>query len=143
MRLPALRAKLPALLRVAAVACVIALAVLSLLPGKEFVRTDLAKLGHGKQLEHFIAYFGATTILGLAYPARLRPLILALVLIPYAGVLEIAQLYVPGRGASVMDFSASAAGITAGALLLPLAWRTLAVAFTLSPIAVTREREQR
>lgn len=143
MRLPALRASLPALLRVAAVACIVALAVLSLMPGKEFVRTDLAKLGHGKQLEHFIAYFGATTILGLAYPTRLRPLTLALVLIPYAGVLEIAQLYVPGRGASVMDFSASAAGIAAGALLLPLAWRTLTRALTLSPATVSRPRERR
>lgn len=143
MRLPALRASLPAVLRVGALACVVALAVLSLLPGKEFVRTDIAKLGYGKQIEHFIAYLGATTVLGLAYPAWLRPRTLVLTLIPYAGILEIAQIYVPGRGASVMDFSASAAGIAAGALLLPLASRVLALAFTLSPATVTRARRQR
>ena len=141
MRLSALRANLPALIRVAAMVCVVALAVLSLMPGKEFVRTNIAKLGYGKQIEHFIAYFGATTLLGLAYPARLRPLTLLLVLTPYAGVLEIAQIYVPGRGASVMDFSASAAGIAAGALLLPLAWRTLALAFTLRPATIARDRD--
>lgn len=123
MRRPVIRTTLPTLFRLAAWGCVIALAVLSLLPGKEFVRTDLARLGHGKQIEHFIAYFGATTIVGLAYQTRLTRLAVALILIPYAALLEIAQIYSPGRGASVLDFGASGAGVVAGSLLIPLAWR--------------------
>ena len=130
---PVIRTTLPTLLRVGAWVCIVLLAVLSLLPAKEFVRTDLAKLGHGKQLEHFIAYFGATTIIGLAYQARLTRLTVALVLIPYAALLEIGQLYSPGRGASVIDFAASASGVVAGALLLPMAWRGIAWVLSASP----------
>ena len=126
MRRLVIRTTLPTLFRVAAWGCVIALAVLSLLPGKDFVRTDIARLGHGKQIEHFIAYLGATTIIGLAYQTRLTRLTLPLILIPYAALLEIGQLHAPGRGASVLDFSASVAGVAAGALLLPLAWRGVA-----------------
>ncbi len=140
MPLPAVHASLPTLLRVAAVSCVVVLAILSLIPGQDLVRTDLAKLGYGKQAEHFIAYFGATTIIGLAYPARIRRLPLALALILYATALEIGQLYVPGRSASFMDFSASAAGVIAGALLLSLVWRTLVRTFTLAPASPARKR---
>ena len=140
MRLPAVHVRLPTLLRVAAVSCVVVLAILSLIPGQDLVRTDLAKLGYGKQVEHFIAYFGATTIIGLAYPVQSRRLPLALALILYAGVLEIGQLYVPGRAAAIADFSASAIGIAAGALLSSLAWRALMRAFTLAPTSPPRTR---
>ena len=142
MRRPVIRTTLPTLLRVGAWGCIALLAVLSLLPGKEFVRTDLAKLGHGKQIEHFVAYFGATTIIGLAYQTRLTRLAVALVLIPYAALLEIGQIYSPGRGASVLDFAASATGVVAGAVLLPLAWRGIAWILSASPERVPATPEQ-
>ncbi|HJQ61127.1 MAG TPA: VanZ family protein [Vineibacter sp.] len=110
-------------MRLAAWGCVAVIAVLSLLPGKDLVRTDLAKLGHGKLVEHFVAYAAAAMFVGLAYPARVPRLVLAGLLIAYAAVLEIGQLYVPGRGAAFSDFAASAAGIIAGTLLLPFSAR--------------------
>lgn len=101
------------------------LAVLSLLPARDLLRTDLARFEFGKQVEHFIAYFGAAILLGMAYRPRLSRLTVALILIPYAGLLEIAQRYSPGRSVSGWDFAASAAGVAAAALLTPLAWRCL------------------
>lgn len=130
------RPSLPTLLRLSAWACLVLLAVLSLLPGKDFVRTDLAKLGHGKQVEHFIAYFGAATALGLAYPRRLGRLAVCFILIPYAGLLELGQLYSPGRGASVLDFAASSSGVVAGALLIPVAWRALSAVLGSRPATI-------
>lgn len=118
-----IRAPLPTLLRYAAWGCFAILAVLSLLPGQDLVRTDLTKLGYGKQIEHVIAYFGATTFVGLAYRTRLTRLTAAIALISYAGLLEIGQLYVAGRGASVWDFAASAIGVLIGLAFLPIAWR--------------------
>jgi hypothetical protein len=123
---PVIRTTLPTLLRVGAWGCIGLLAVLSLIPGKLFLRTDLAKLGYGTQIEHFIAYFGAATIVGLAYRTRLSRLTVALILIAYAALLEIAQFYSPDRTASVLDFSAGAAGVVTGALLIPMASRFVA-----------------
>jgi hypothetical protein len=117
------------------------LAVLSLTPGKDLLRTDLARLGHGKQIEHFIAYFGAATVIGLAYQTRLTRLALALVLIPYAGLLEIGQMFSPDRVASVVDFAASAAGVAIAALLLPMAGRAVAWALTLAPAGALPPRD--
>ncbi len=135
-------ARLSTLLKLAAWGCVIALVLLSEWPGRELVRTDIAKLGYGKQLEHVIAYFGATTIIGLAYQARLSRLTLVLVLVPFAALLEIGQLYVPDRGASVIDFAASTTGIVAAALLLPLGWRVLTwVLLSPAPAAQNRKRQ--
>lgn len=117
-------------LRLAAWGCVILLAVLSLTPGQELIRTDLAKLGYGKQVEHFIAYGAATLCVGLAYPTRLPRLLVAALLIAYAGLLEIGQIYVPGRGAAIRDFVASAAGVVVGTLALPIAGHLLARFFS-------------
>jgi hypothetical protein len=123
---PIIRTTLPTLLRVGAWGCILLLAALSLLPGHDLVRTDLAKLGYGTQLEHLIAYLGATTVIGLAYQTRLTRLTVALILIPYAALLEIAQIYSPDRNASVLDFAASATGVVMGALLIPMALRVVA-----------------
>ncbi|MCW5746266.1 MAG: VanZ family protein [Alphaproteobacteria bacterium] len=118
------------------------LAVLSLLPANELLRTDLARFQFGKQGEHFIAYFGAATLVGMAYRSRLSQIAVALLLIPYAGLLEIAQRYSPGRSVSVWDFAASAAGVAAAALLMPVAWRCLVKAVALSSIAIRPYRRR-
>lgn len=132
------------MLRVAAWLCLLGLAVLSLLPGKDLLRTDLARLGHGKLIEHFIAYAGATLCVGLAYPGRLPRLAVAALLISYAGALEIGQLYVPGRGAALRDFAASTAGVVAGSLLLPLGARLLARLFpATNPAAAGADKSRR
>ena len=122
--------KLSASLKVAAWACIGLLAVLSLMPGE--MRTGLS-WASGK-IEHITAYFGTTVCVGLAYRTRLGRRSLILSLMFYAATLEAGQLYVPSRTASVWDFSASAVGVIAGAVALPLAWR----AFVAAVAAVSR-----
>ena len=100
------------LLRVGSVGCVLALAVLSWLPGNEIVRTPM-----GGHIEHVIAYLGTTIIMGLALQQWMRLDVQSVLLIGYAAVLEAGQLYVPGRHASVEDFAFSAVGVGAGWLL--------------------------
>src|SRR4051812_3403131 len=99
---------LRATLRVGAWACVSALAVLSLLPGDEMVRTSLG--GHP---EHAIAYAGTALLAGLGYPGRACRSVLVLVL--YAGVLELLQRFSPGRHSAVEDWLASSIGVVVGA----------------------------
>ena len=100
--------------------CVILLAVLSLVPGQEMVRTDLPG-----QFEHFIAYAGSAAI-GTAGYGRSRgslPIIGGFWV--YAGVLEYLQHFSPGRHPSLEDFAASALGALFGGLGVTLLWRCL------------------
>ena len=94
---------------------VIALAVLSLVPG-EF-RPHVITLNYN--IEHFAAYFLTSAVVALAYRATIQS-VLAIVffLVIYAGLLETAQLWIPGREARFADFIASTLGILAGVLFL-------------------------
>jgi VanZ family protein len=87
-------------LRVCAWFCALLLAYLSLIPGDLQVRT-----GAPTQLEHFVAYFGTTMFFMLGYPRR--RVIAAVSLMVYACFLEVGQLVLPGRFASVVDATAS------------------------------------
>jgi VanZ family protein len=108
------RGGLARLLRWATWVCVIVLAILSLTPGDEMVRTGAPGL-----LEHFVAYAGTAFIATLGYQRRVGRLQIAALLISYAGLLELAQLWVPGRHSDAVDFAFSAAGIMAG---LAIVW---------------------
>ncbi|SFV02323.1 hypothetical protein SAMN02799631_03916 [Methylobacterium sp. 174MFSha1.1] len=100
----------------AGLACLPVLVWLSWIPKDWELRT-----GAAGQLEHLVAYAGTAGLLGLGFPRRpVWRLALALVLL--AGLLEIGQIWVPGRTAQVVDFAASAGG----ALLGLAAARTLA-----------------
>jgi VanZ family protein len=109
-------------LRLVAWACIVALAVLSLLPKEEMVRT-----GVNGRLEHFVAYAGTMLVAGLAYGRLVSLTRIAVPLIAYAGVLEIGQYFSPGRVPAMFDFVAGAVGVCAGALAVRL-WRMRAVA---------------
>jgi VanZ family protein len=115
-----MKADLPKLFRLAAWACVVLLAVLSLLPGEEMIRTGL-----NSRIEHVIAYLGTMLLVGAAYGLRLGLFRLAVMLIAYAGVLEIGQIFSPGRHASVFDFAASSSGVIVGAIAFQLAYAVL------------------
>jgi VanZ family protein len=107
-------------LRAAAWFCIALLAVLSWLPGDEMVRT-----GIGGHLEHFTAYFGTMLVIATAYGASLglpRP---TLLLIAYAGVLELGQNFSPGRHPAVADFASSSLGAVVGSFAGVLAVRLL------------------
>ena len=95
--------------------CVILLAVLSLLPAQDMVRTGIPG-----ELEHFVAYAGSASIVIVGYRRRGAVRIIGLFWI-YAGVLEYLQHFSPGRHPSIVDFSASAIeGVLFGGLAAAL-----------------------
>lgn len=94
--------------------CVLLLAVLSLLPAQDLVRT-----GMPGEFEHFLAYAGATSIAIAGYGRRGSLRTIGLFWI-YAGILEYLQHFSPGRHPSVADFAASALGALFGGLLATL-----------------------
>jgi VanZ family protein len=91
--------------------CVILLAVLSLLPAQEMVRTGIPG-----QIEHFVAYAGSASIAIVAYGRRGVIRIIGLFWI-YAGILEYLQHFSPGRYPSITDFAASALGALSGGVV--------------------------
>ena len=104
------------LLRAAFIGCIIALMALAWLPEKAMTRTMLG--GHA---EHFIAYLGTSTIMGLVFRKSPRLVIQCVLLIMYAAVLEAGQLYSPGRHASFQDLAFSSAGVVTGGWFLWMA----------------------
>ena len=98
--------------RFAACTCIAAIAVLSLIPGDEMVRTGAS--GH---IEHAVAYAGTSFLVAAAYGRWARVLGGLLV---YAGVLEVLQHLSPGRTPSVVDYLFSAIGIVLGVAALGL-----------------------
>jgi VanZ family protein len=101
--------------RAAAWSCVGVLAVLSLLPAEEVVRTGLGGL-----IEHAMAYAGTAFLMGLAYRSQ-PPGRIAVVLVAYAGALELLQHLSPGRHPAVGDWLASSVGALIGTAAFPLA----------------------
>jgi hypothetical protein len=118
---------LPPLRRACALAglgCVALVVWLSWIPREWEVRTGLAG-----QIEHVIAYAGTAGLLALGFGRGWAPRTGAL-LVLLAGVLEIGQIWIPGRTSQVIDFVASSGGAILGALAGAL---TLALAGRLDP----------
>ena len=101
--------------------CVILLAVLSLLPAQDMVRTGIPG-----EFEHFVAYAGSASIAIAGYGRRGAVRIIGSFWI-YAGILECLQNFSPGRHPSIADFAASALGALFGglaaALLMHCLWK--------------------
>ena len=95
-------------LRFAGYAAVGLIGVLSLIPGA--LRPDTGAPG---KLEHLVAYMGAAALvaLGSSTPGERWQ---GLWLVPYAGALEIAQIFVPGRHSRFSDFVVSGIGALLG-----------------------------
>ena len=94
--------------RLAAWACNVAVAVLSLTPSEQMLRTGLSG-----QVEHVLAYTGTALITAMAFAERGLSRI-ALALLIYAGGLEFLQRFSPGRTSSIWDFLFSGAGVLIG-----------------------------
>jgi VanZ family protein len=109
-------------LRVLTWCCVILLAILSLLPAQQMVRTRLPG-----RLEHFAAYAGSAAVAVAGYGASLGGLQIIGGFWVYAGILEYLQRFSPGRHPSIADFAASALGAACGGLVIALVWRRLPV----------------
>jgi VanZ family protein len=97
--------------------CIILLAVLSLLPAQNMLRTGIPG-----QLEHFLAYAGSAGIAVAGYRHRGAVQIIGSLWI-YAGILEYLQHFSPGRHPSIVDFAASALGAVCGGFLAALVAR--------------------
>jgi hypothetical protein len=73
-------------------------------------------------VEHLAIFVITGFALGLGYPGRLARLMVLLVI--FAGAVELAQFVAPGRHPRLVDFAVDAAGACAGALLAALIART-------------------
>src|SRR5262245_13381438 len=80
----------------------------------------VTRVGHGA--EHFLIYLALGFTLGLGYANNRR--LLAPSLVAFAAAIELAQLFVPGRHARVLDF---VIGAVAGCLGIVLSWISTAV----------------
>jgi VanZ family protein len=100
------------ILRPAPWACALLIAVLSLLPGEEMVRT-----GVGGHIEHAVAYAGTAFLFGLTYP-RWEWKRIVIVLSTYAGILELLQNFPPGRHPAVSDWLSGSAGALTGVVCI-------------------------
>jgi VanZ family protein len=99
---------------------VILLAVLSLMPAQDMVRTDIPG-----QLEHFVAYAGSAGIAIAGYGRRRGTMRVISLIWIYAGILEYLQHFSAGRHPSIVDFAASALGAVFGGLVAALLVRRL------------------
>ena len=100
--------------------CVLLLAVLSLLPAQEMVRTGLPG-----ELEHFVAYACSTAVAMAGYGLSRGGVRVIGAFWVYGGILEYLQHFSPGRHPSIEDFAASALGALCGGLAIALLWRRL------------------
>jgi hypothetical protein len=98
------------LFRAAGWACVVAIIVLSVVPGNERPHT-----GVPGQIEHVLAYCGTATLLGLGYPTAARFGMVAMLAL-LAAALEVIQLWIPGRYSQFIGFAAGSAGACLGML---------------------------
>lgn len=106
----------PALSAARATAWILAIAivVLSLVPSGARPETDLPH-----SLEHFLIFFLTGIAFGLGYGRRNLAL-LATFLFLFAGAVEIAQLFDPGRHARISDFVIDALASWAGLICVLL-----------------------
>jgi VanZ family protein len=95
--------------RVAAWILAIAIVVLSVVPRELRPETSLPHY-----LEHFLIFFVTGIAFGLGYGRNLRLLLLAIFLFLFAGLVEIAQLFEPGRHARIGDFVTDTLAVWAG-----------------------------
>jgi VanZ family protein len=97
------------LMRVTTWVAIAALAMVSLLPTEEVVRTGL-----GGRAEHVLAYAGTALVAAMAYCSRRGRLRIALALIAYAAALEYLQRFSPTRSSKALDLIFSSAGVLIG-----------------------------
>jgi VanZ family protein len=96
--------------------------VLSLVPGEMRPHSGLPG-----QAEHFLAYFLVSVALCIQKRGWINRSALVAAVCLYAAVLEILQIWIPGRHAQFRDFAASASGAIGGYILALVIIRFLQV----------------
>jgi hypothetical protein len=91
---------------------VIVIVVLSVVPGDARPHT-----GASGYFEHIAAYLITAGLLTFGYEARHSPVIIAIGLSALSGLMEILQIYVPGRHAGFDDLAVSSVAAISGVAL--------------------------
>jgi len=73
-------------------------------------------------LEHFAAFFATGLAFGFGYDRR--PVPVAFGLVSFSGMIEIIQIFVPGRHSRLSDFTVDALAVCIGVALAAFAART-------------------
>ncbi len=102
----------PETARILAWLCILAIIVLSLVPGSARPHTICPG-----RVEHFIAYAGTGFFFGFGYRAPQERLAVWIGLAMASGILEILQAFIPGRSPSPFDALASTCGLTVGLII--------------------------
>jgi hypothetical protein len=110
--------------RAMGLACIVAVIVLSLLPGNERPHTGLSWQIAG-QLEHVVAYFGTAAFLAIGFRTMKNRALTFSLLVGLAAVLEITQRLIPGRHSQFVDLVASSLGAGLGILAVVLMERLM------------------
>ena len=116
--------KLPIAANTAAWLAVLAVIVLSMVPGSmrpHVLQNDYA--------EHFLAYFICGSLFAIGYQRPVQLLLNAVLLATCAASLEVIQLWIPGRTASVSGFEISAIGAWIGLMAVVFVRRARAHRF--------------
>jgi VanZ family protein len=103
------------LARLAGGLAVLAVIVLSVVPGEMRPHTGFPGIA-----EHFAVYLGASALLALGYEKRVSAGVVAFAFSLAAAIFEIAQYFIPHRDANLLDVFASAGGAIVGAGLARL-----------------------
>jgi VanZ family protein len=74
-------------------------------------------------LEHFAAFFIVGIAFGLGYDRR--PILISIALLAFTALIEVAQIFVPGRHARLSDFIVDAIAVLSGAILVDIARRAM------------------
>jgi hypothetical protein len=112
--------------RAIGLACIVAVIVLSLLPGNERPHTGLSWQIAG-QIEHVVAYFGTAVFLAFGFRTTKDRTAALSLLVGLAAVLEVTQRLIPGRHSQLIDWLASSFGAGAGVLVVILMEHLLTV----------------
>jgi VanZ family protein len=109
--------------RLVSVTCIVAVLVLSWVPGDSRPSTGMSNL-----IEHFIAYFftALATLVAFVPPRTIRSVLIGMILL--AAVAEIGQNFVPGRQPKVIDFAAGSAGAVTVTCVFAIVRRSRVVA---------------
>ncbi len=97
----------------------VAVALFSLLPGVYRRHTGILSY----RMEHAMAYLLLGSVTAIAAQQTQKVNRVALAIVAYAGVLELVQLLIPSRVASIQDLVASAIGAILDMLITALALR--------------------
>ena len=119
------------LARIGTPLALLAIVVLSSVPGSERPHTGLAG-----QIEHLVAYALTAAGILVGYPHRRTATLATLIIL--AAVLEIGQNWIPGRMPQLIDFIASTGGALLGAVVGEFANRWAGRLFGCRPVASAR-----